>query len=291
MNTRAIILGFSLVVSTALMSEANIPIGDFSAKLSKMAGEQGQFYVGKEDFPKDYFLVPNNLPFLAGLSLYHPMSSTLNLSDEQIKAIQEIKKRTIPPVVKSSQDIKRLELKLAQNIAIDTNTAESQYEIVDAIGKLRIALTKAHLKCINEIREILSKEQYKTLLSYATNMGYKPKSNKFRIDELVFLPHPGKFIKEGQIATTKEQRERITNEIKAVYAPYFQGKIREAFDLEKKVQRMIAKDKSAKDVSHLIDQIMKLKREAISSRIEALSHIRKILSKEQWKKVNKLTYK
>ena len=102
------------------MADANVPSGDFSAKLNKIAGEQGQFYIGKEDFPKDYFLVPNSLPCLAGLSLHHPMSSTLNLSDEQIKAIQEIKKRTIPPLVKASQDIKSLDLKLAQNIALDT---------------------------------------------------------------------------------------------------------------------------------------------------------------------------
>jgi len=99
------------------MANANVPSGDFSTKLNKIAGEQGQFYMGKEDFPKDYFLVPNSL---AGLSLHHLMSSILNLSYEQIKAIQEIKKRTIPPLVKASQDIKSLDLKLAQNIALDT---------------------------------------------------------------------------------------------------------------------------------------------------------------------------
>jgi len=175
MNKKAIILGFSLVISTALMAEANVPRGDFSTKLNKMAGEQGKFYRGKENFPKDYFLVPNNLPFLAGLSLHHPMSSNLNLSDEQIKAIQEIKKRTVPPVVKASQDIKTLELKLAQNIAIDTNTAESQYETVDAIGELRVGLTKAHLQCIKDVRAVLDKKQYKELLKYATKLGYKYK--------------------------------------------------------------------------------------------------------------------
>ncbi len=168
MFKKLLIIGLSLGVTTSLMAEPNVPRGDFGAKLKKMAGEQGQFYVGKENFPKDYFLVPNNLPFLAGLSLHHPKSSNLNLSDKQIKDIQAIKKRVVPPVIKVSKDIKILELKLAQNIAIDTNTAKSQYEIVDAIGKLRIDLTKAHLQCINDVRAILTKEQYKKLLKYAT---------------------------------------------------------------------------------------------------------------------------
>ena len=176
MIKKIILSGLSIGLCSSLMADANVPIGDFGAKLAKVAGKQGQFYRGKEDFPKDYFLVPNNLPFLAGLSLHHPKSSNLSLSKKQIIAIQEIKKRTVPPVIKASKDIKLLELKLAQNIAIDSNTAESQFKIVDEIGKLRIDLTKAHLQCINDVRAILSKEQYKELLKYATKQGSKHKS-------------------------------------------------------------------------------------------------------------------
>ena len=286
-------ISLALLAGLTVQSVAQpvVPKGDFAKKLQKAAGKQGQFVVGKDMFPNSYFLVHQNLPYLAGLSIHHPMSSSLGLSKTQVAAVEDVKKRTVPPVIKTAKKIKALELKLAQNIAIDSNTAKSQFALVDEIGKLRIGLTKAHLECINEIRKILSKEQYKKLLNYATNMGYKPKSNKFHIDELVFLPYPGKLIKKGKIVTTKEQRERITNEVKRVYTPYFQGKLREAFNLEKEVQKMVAEGKGAKDVSHLLDQIMKLKRESISSRIEALSHIRKILSKEQWEKANKLTYK
>lgn len=274
-----------------LSAEAVVPMGDSAKKLATKAGPKGEFYQGKERFPKDYFLVHQNLPYLVAVSLHHPKSSTLNLTKEQIDAIGKIKKRTVPEVVKVALKIKKLELELANNIAIESNSAKSQYSLVDEIGKLRISLTKAHLDCINEVRTVLTKEQYKKLLDYNKKSKNAKKSNKFKIDELVILPHPGKFIKQGKIKVSKEQNEKMTTEVKAVYAPIFQGKIREAFDLEKKVQRAVVKGKTKTDLKEMLDKIVKLKREAMDSRIDALNHIQKILTKEQWQKANKLTYK
>ncbi len=282
-----VVCGFTL----QSFAEPVIPSDDFTKKLKEAAGKQGQFVVGKDIFPKSYFLVHQNLPFLAGLSLHHPKSSTLGLSQEQIKALQEIKKNTVPLVIKKAQEIKKLELELAQNVAIDTSTPESQYEIVDKIAKLRTELTKAHLKCINEVRAVLSKEQYKKLVVYASSMASKPKSNKFKVNELVILPHPGKFIKKGMVDISKDQNERITKEVKAVYAPKFQGKLREALKLEKKLRKKVERGTTAKEVKALIDEIAKLKRESLDIRIDALNHMRSIMTEEQWKKVNKLTYK
>ncbi len=291
MMRRVLSIGVGIGIAGSLLFAAPvIPRADFGAKLQKAAGETGLFVRAKEKFPKDYFLVHNNLPFLAGLSLHHPMSSSLGLNKEQIKKIVDIKKRTVPAVLKASKKVKALELKLAQNIAIDTNSAESQYKLVDEISKIRTDLTKAHLQCINEVRNVLTKEQYEKLLKYATKL-VKEKSNKFKIDELVLLPHPGKFIKMGKIKVTQKQNKQIKKEVKAVYAPIFQGKMREAFELEKKVQRAVAKGKTKKDLKELLDKISLLKREAIDSRIDALNHIQKILPKEEWKKINKLTYK
>lgn len=283
----SLLLGF---ISQGL-ADPVIPGGDFAKKLQKAAGRQGDFVVGKDNFPKSYFLVHQNLPYFAGLTLHHPKSSSLGLSKKQIDAVLEIKKRTVPPVIKQAQEIKALEIELAQNIAIDSNTPQSQFELVEKIANLRAELTKAHLECIAEVRAVLSKKQYNTLLSYATKMGYKSKSNKFKIDELVILPSPGKLIKTGKVQATKEQNQKITKEVKAIYAPIFQGKIREAFDLEKKVQRMVAKGKTKDDLKEILDQIAQLKREAIDSRIDALNHIQKIIDEKQWKQINKLTYK
>ncbi len=271
-------------------AQAIVPIKDFTKNLASKAGPKGKFYQGNERFPKDYFLVHQNLPFLVGLSLHHPKSSTLNLTKEQISKIKKIKKETVPEVVDISLKIKKLEIELANNIAIESNTAKSQYSLVDEIGKLRISLTKAHLDCINKVRTILTNEQYKKLIAFATKTKIAKKSNKFKIDELIILPHPGKFIKQGKIEVSKTQKERMTKEVKAIYAPFFQNKIREAYKLEKKVQRAVAKGKTKTNLKDTLDKIEELKREAIDSRIDALNHIQKILTKKQWEKVNTLTY-
>lgn len=124
-----------------------------------------------------------------------------------------------------------------------------------------------------------------------SNGDMQKKSNKFRIDELVLLPHPGKYIKKGVITLTKEQKMRMKNEVKKTHVPLFQDKMREAFKLEKKLQRGVAKGKSREELKSLIDDIAKLKREALDHRLDALNQLQKILTPEQWKKVNKLTYK
>lgn len=117
------------------------------------------------------------------------------------------------------------------------------------------------------------------------------KSNKFRIAELVLLPHPGKFIKQGKIKVTKEQKQKIAKEVKAVYAPIFQDKIRAAFKVEKQVRRLVEAGKTKEELQPYLDQIMKLKREAMDSRIDALNKIKNILSEKEWEKVNTLTYR
>jgi len=290
MFKKVVLVSTLIGVISGLLAAPVVPREKFEIQLKKEAGKPGQFISQKEKFPKDYFLVNNNLPFLAGLSLHHPKSSMLELTKEQIKAIQKIKKVTVPAVVKKSKEIKKLELELAQNIAVDSNNAKSQFALVDKISKLRTELTKAHLQCINNVREVLTKEQYKKLLTYATKL-VKKKSNKFKTDELVILPHPGKFIKMGKININKEQKQRMNKEVKAVFVGKFQQKSREAFELEKKVQRMVAKGKTKEELKELLDTIAKLKREAIDHRIDALNQLQKIFTKEQWKKTNKLTYK
>ena len=161
-------LGLGIVVATVLIAKPNVEkLEDFKARLAKAADKPGMFLRGKEVFPKDYFLVPKNLPYMVGLSLYHPQSSTLNLNDNQIEKIQKIKKSTVPAVLKVAKEIKKLELELAKNIAIEDKEPKSQYELVDKIAKLKADLTKAHLRCISDVKKILTKEQFEKLLQYA----------------------------------------------------------------------------------------------------------------------------
>ena len=138
---------------------------DFKAKLAKMAGPLGPF-ARAEDFPKSYFLISQNLPFMVGLSMHHPMSKSLKLSDEQKAGINKIKKVTVPVVAKAGKHIKEKELALAKAF-IDGASVADMEKMVDEISALRTDLTKNHLVCIDQVRTILTPEQFKILQGYA----------------------------------------------------------------------------------------------------------------------------
>lgn len=167
-NIKTIIVSSLLVFTTSVYAKANLPapVEDF-VKLEKMAGDSGPFAV-KENFPKGYFLIPQNLPFLIGLALYHPASSNLELTKEQIDALVSYKNQATPKLAKLALKIKKLELEIVDNIAIKYNNAKASdfYEKVNHIAKLKADLTKAHLRCIEKVKTILTKEQYEELLDY-----------------------------------------------------------------------------------------------------------------------------
>ena len=289
MLKKIVSIGLISVVTTSLLAEPNIPKGDFAAKLSKLAGKPSMFLQGKENFPKDYFLVHKNLPFFAGLTLHHPSSSTLELSKEQITKIQKIKSVTVPKVVKMSKDIKMLELALGENIVIKTNTAKSQYEIVDAISKLRTDLTKAHLQCINDVKSVLTKTQYQKLLKYATvNMA---KLKKEKAKELVPFIHGGKMVKmhAEKLGITDAQMTRFANEILMQFVPKIKKSMKRVKELEKIIRDGVYKEhKNSKELKKYVDEVATLKTKATNYRIEAYLVLQDILTKEQFKKGMKI---
>lgn len=154
------------VTHSSYAGESENPRAAFKAELLKKTGSLGPF-ARSEDFPKSYFLIPQNLPFMVELSLHHPMSKTLKLTDEQKGKIKKIKETTVPVVVKAGTKIKQLEIALAQKF-IDGATLSDMEKQVDEISALRTDLTKKHLVCIDQVRAILTPEQFKTLQEYTS---------------------------------------------------------------------------------------------------------------------------
>ncbi len=176
MKTIALLTTLSLSLSTLLMAAPNMQKGEGAKKLAQMAGEKSPYYrAQKEAFPKDYFLVNQNLPFLVGVSLFHPNSDQLKLSKDQLDQLVKMKNTTVPAAAKVAKEIKAMELELAKAMIEEHKTPESQYALVDKIAKLRTDLTKAHLQCIYDIQKVLSPEQFKILMKLATE---KPKAKQ-----------------------------------------------------------------------------------------------------------------
>jgi hypothetical protein len=162
------------------MAEPNLKKDPNGAKkLSQMAGEKSIYYRNqKEVFPKDYFLVSQNLPFLVGTALFNPQSSRLKLSKEQLDKLIEMKKNIVPVSAKIAKDVKLMELKLAKAILDENKTAQSQSSLIDDIAKTKAKMTKEHLKCITTVKSLLSKEQFKILLELASNRHKVTKTEK-----------------------------------------------------------------------------------------------------------------
>ncbi len=138
-------------------------------KLMKMGGKTGPYYrAQKEDFPKDYFLVSQNLPFLVGTALYHPNGDTLKLSKEQIEKLQNMAKTIVPVSAKMAKEVKNMELQLAKAVVEEGKDPKSQEELVKKIAAAKEKMTMAHLDCIHTVQGLLSKEQFTTLLKLAS---------------------------------------------------------------------------------------------------------------------------
>ena len=167
MITAALLMG----LTTLGMAKSNIeksPEG--MKKLAAMSGEMSPYYrVKKEDFPKDYFLVSQNLPFLVGTALFHPKSDTLGLSKEQLAKLVEMKKTIVPVSAKMAKKVKEMEIELAKAIVIDRKDPKMQKALVGKIAEVKENMTMAHLDCIHTVQNILSKEQFETLLKLASH--------------------------------------------------------------------------------------------------------------------------
>jgi len=168
---KTIIVTLTLGLTSLLMAEANIPIDKqaMKAKVAKIAGEPSPFNKN-ENFPKEYFLIPKNLPFALGLVLHHPQSSTLGLSKEQIATLVKLKKDKKPSIVKSAKEIKSLELKLLDlletNEGNQVKVSDEMSNLVDEIATKKANLTKAHLQCVIDVQNVLTKEQRAKVSSY-----------------------------------------------------------------------------------------------------------------------------
>ncbi len=139
-------------------------------KLQEMAGEMSPYYRAKKEvFPKDYFLVSQNLPFLVGTALFHPNGDSLNLTPEQLKKLGYMKKTIVPVSAKMAKEVKAMESELAKAIVDERKTPESQKELVEKIAAAKAKMTMAHLDCIHTVQELLSKEQFETLLKLASH--------------------------------------------------------------------------------------------------------------------------
>ncbi len=168
-----------LFVSTnVIAAEQQSDAKQHMKQLKGGATEKGP-YAAYDRWPKDYFLIPQNLPFMVGLSLYKPGHETIGYSEQQKAQIHKIRSATVPAVLKIAKEIKAMELDLANKLVMEKVPPKDLYHMVDEIAALRAKLTKAHLDCIYAVQQVITDDaQYARLVKLAKAVGQKSQKGK-----------------------------------------------------------------------------------------------------------------
>ncbi|CAA6803209.1 MAG: Unknown protein [uncultured Sulfurovum sp.] len=287
---KIITITLALSLATALMAEANIPIDKkaMKAQMTEMAGETSKFNP-REHFPKEYFLIPRNIPYALGLVLHHPRSSELELTKEQLEKLINLKKETKPTILKSAKEVKLLELSLLKMLETNkgkiSKVSKEMNELVDKIASKKAEITKTHLQCVINVQNILTKEQRQRVGTYAGLKHKAQKKSEYKVAELVPLPHLKRLLASNQetLKLKKEQNEKIKTQIFKTLRTQIHGKIKIAEQLEIKITDAVLKEQKTKeDLKADIESLIEIKKEITNGHIDALNILAKILTKEQY---------
>ncbi len=235
------------------------------------------------------------------VQLPHPVPAVmedkvrLGVTEAQAQAIRERIIGVYPGQIGSRmQRAAELEREIRQAVLQDNRTRVQLKVQLDELAAVQREVTDIQIDALNTLADILTEEQMQQTLARLEQQAESPagpaKIEKFRVDELALLPHPGKLFKQGSIQLTPEQQQRLVEDVKAVYPPLFHPKMQQAFELQRRLQRAVAEGKSKEEVRELLDEMASIKRAAMDPRIDALNELRAILTPEQWDAVNRLSY-
>ena len=283
----------ALGLVTLLMADANVPMDKkaMSSKIKEMAGETSKFNP-REHFPKEYFLIPRNLPYALSLVLHHPQSSLLKLSKEQLEKLINLKKEKQPSILKSAKEIKSLELSLVAMLETKegsrTKVTKEMSELVQKIAIKKAELTNSHLQCVIDVQNILTKEQRERVGAYAGMKHKGKKKSHHKMAELVPLPHLKRLLASNKetLKLTTAQSEQIETQIFKDLRTKIHGAIKKAEELEAKITNAVLKEQKSKDdMKADIETLIEMKREITNDHIDAVNTLAKILTKEQYEKL------
>lgn len=242
---------------------------------------------------------PGNVDAL--MQLPHPVpiimsnKAQLGITEAQAQALRDrIQSVYSQQIQGRMQQAAALEQDIRRGILRDNRSREQLAAQLDELAAIKRVVTDIHIDALNTLAGILSAEQMEQALALLgqqasatpTDAGA---SNRFRLDELALLPHPGRLVKTGDIQLTPEQQQQM-QAMRAIYPPLFHPKMQQAFELQRRLQRAVAEGKTKAEVKNLLDDIARIKREPMALRIDALNQVRTILTPAQWNAVNRLTY-
>ncbi len=119
------------------------------------------FQIENDSWMDKYFLVPriNLLPILKA------HASEIGITLEQIEEIRSFYEEFHPEMVKKAKEVEKLQKELTK-LVLDKGSPKKIKELVINIAKLKAELTVYNIKLVKVIKNTLTEEQFKKLLTY-----------------------------------------------------------------------------------------------------------------------------
>ena len=108
---------------------------------------------------KSIFLIQRGLPHYSGIIKRMWDDKGLNLTKEQKEKLLVVRKETMKALFEIKPKVKELEKKIIALTKEDKKITEI-YKDLNKLARLKEEASKAHLKCIEKTKEILTKEQF-----------------------------------------------------------------------------------------------------------------------------------
>lgn len=119
-------------------------------------------YLDGTQSPRRYFLIATQLPFFIESCVKN--SEEIGLDKDTLKEIRGLMAKTKPQVVDNATIVKRMELEAISKMVDDKCDASEVDELFVKIADQQLLMQRIHAKCINEVQDVLSDEQYKKLI-------------------------------------------------------------------------------------------------------------------------------
>ncbi|MGM0623800.1 MAG: hypothetical protein ACQESH_07230 [Campylobacterota bacterium] len=125
----------------------------------------------------------------------------------------------------------------------------------------------------------------------ALTLQAKQKDDRFVVHDIVPVQMPGKFLKSGELPLSANQMQQLQEDVRPLMHEQYNVMMQEAFLVQRKIARGIENGKDAQQLQPLLDQLTKIKREAIDIKITAYNNFLNLLNDEQKKLYKQLKRK
>ena len=128
------------------------------------------------------FLIKHGLPHLSKMIKPYMNNPAFNLTADQKEKLAIVRVQTMSVIAESKQNVMALRKEIVNASISGTKSAELK-EKVEKLALLQAAATIAHLKCIEETKEILTKDQLLFLLANKNKNRKHGKKGKMNLGD------------------------------------------------------------------------------------------------------------